>query len=109
MRGRAYALIDAMYARDLEPLRRLAEDYGVTHLLIDRRHFNANHPPRYFAPFTNAIHKALSGDSKCFIVPKLIDQAVFAHDNDFVLDLRLALAEPSNAQLGCGGAAAQKS
>jgi hypothetical protein len=49
MRQRMRALIAAYFASDAAPLRELHRRYGVTHLLVDRRHFEA--APPYFAPF----------------------------------------------------------
>jgi hypothetical protein len=49
MRERMRALVAAYFASDPEPIRALHRRYGVTHLLVDRRHFDA--PPPYFAPF----------------------------------------------------------
>jgi hypothetical protein len=50
MRRRADAVFDAYFATTLEPLRKLHDEFGVTHLLIDRRNFDQE-PPHYFAPF----------------------------------------------------------
>ncbi|HYN42326.1 MAG TPA: hypothetical protein VE129_11150 [Thermoanaerobaculia bacterium] len=50
MRGRMQALIDATFATSPKPLIRLRDSFGVTHLLVDRRHLHGD-PPRYFAPF----------------------------------------------------------
>jgi hypothetical protein len=56
MRERMAALIAAYFASDPEPIRSLHRRHGVTHLIVDRRHFEA--PPPYFAPF-DAETKAL--------------------------------------------------
>jgi hypothetical protein len=49
MRRRMAMLIEAYWATTPGPLRRLRDELGVTHLLVDRRHFAM--PPTYFAPF----------------------------------------------------------
>ena len=49
IRERMRAFVAAYYASDPEPLRALHRRYGVTHLVVDRKHFAA--PPPYFAPF----------------------------------------------------------
>jgi hypothetical protein len=49
MRERMAALIAAYFASDPEPIRSLHRRHGVTHLIVDRRHFEV--PPPYFAPF----------------------------------------------------------
>lgn len=59
-RARMFALIDAYFATSPEPLRRLRDSWGVTHLIVDRRHFGGP-PPRYFAPFEAAIATAVQG------------------------------------------------
>jgi hypothetical protein len=53
MRARADALIDAYFATDLAPLLRLRDKFGVTHLVIDRRHYTRM--PHYFKPFESRI------------------------------------------------------
>lgn len=57
MRRRVQALIDAYFARDQAPLRRLKADFGVTHLLVNREHYGRR-LPRYFKPFDEMIAKA---------------------------------------------------
>jgi hypothetical protein len=57
-RARMFALIDAYFATSPGPLRRLRDSFGVTHLIVDRRHFGGP-PPRYFAPFEGAIATAV--------------------------------------------------
>lgn len=50
MRRRLGAFLAAYYATTPRPLRTLQTDFGVTHVLVDRRHFGPR-PPRYFRPF----------------------------------------------------------
>lgn len=57
MRGRVQALIRAYFASSPEGLRELRRE-GVTHLLIDTRHFRAR--PGYFAPFDGEVARAFS-------------------------------------------------
>jgi hypothetical protein len=57
MRDRMRALIGAYFAPDAGPLLDLRERFGVTHLLVDRRHYT-DAPPPYFAPFTNETRVA---------------------------------------------------
>jgi hypothetical protein len=56
MRRRMAALVEAYWAATPEPLRRLRDEHGVTHLLVDRRHFAV--PPTYFAPFAAPVRAA---------------------------------------------------
>ena len=53
MRERTNALIDGYFATDVEPLRRLRDQHGVTHLVIDRTHYVT--AAVYFAPFDTLI------------------------------------------------------
>ena len=53
MRARARALFRAYFTSSPEVLRELRDRQGVTHLLVNRRDFNA--PPQYFAPFARDI------------------------------------------------------
>jgi hypothetical protein len=50
MRRRAGALFDAYFASTWAPVIRLRDEFGVTHVLVDRRHFGPA-PPAYFAPY----------------------------------------------------------
>lgn len=59
MRRRMIAIVAAYFANDLDPLVRLRESFGVTHLILDLRHFVGS-PPRYFAPFQPAIDHAVA-------------------------------------------------
>ncbi|HEX6274749.1 MAG TPA: hypothetical protein VFZ53_17025 [Polyangiaceae bacterium] len=73
-RERMRALVAAYFASDPAPLRELHGRYGVTHLLVERRHFDV--PPPYFAPFgaeTNAAFAA--GRARGFELPRMLDRA----------------------------------
>jgi hypothetical protein len=56
MRRRMTALIDAYFASTSAPLLRLRDEFGVTHLVVDRRLYYR--PPRYFQPFPAEIEAA---------------------------------------------------
>ncbi len=57
MRRRARALFEAYFASAWAPIVRLREELGVTHLLVDQRHFGEA-PPAYFAPYDSWIAEA---------------------------------------------------
>jgi hypothetical protein len=59
MRRRGRALIDAYFATAWRPVAALRDGFGVTHLLLDRRHLRGR-PPDYFAPFDTWIAEAWS-------------------------------------------------
>ncbi|HEX2121106.1 MAG TPA: hypothetical protein VHL59_05625 [Thermoanaerobaculia bacterium] len=95
MRARMLALIDAYFASSPEPLIRLRESFGVTHLLVDRRHF-AGVPARYFAPFDRATAAAVRklGDQQAVVLRQARHAAVFEYGPYVLLDLeRLATAD----------------
>jgi hypothetical protein len=87
LRRRMHALIDAYFAADEAALVALRDDFGVTHLVVDKRHFKK--PPGYFRPFggwTKAAFKANAGN---FEIPRLMKTAgVFEQGAQVVLDLR---------------------
>ncbi len=95
MRRRTNALIDALYAAGPEPLVRLREAYGVTHLVVDTDLYRAA-PPAYFKPFDariTAAARALTGPSAA--VSAIEAAGVFRHGNIAVLDLsRVEAAAP---------------
>lgn len=55
MRRRTEALIEAYFAMDVGPLRRLRDEFGVDVLLVDR--FDYQERPSYFAPFDAMIER----------------------------------------------------
>lgn len=88
MRERMHALTQAYFASSRAPLRRLRDEFAVSHLLVDRRHFEGD-PPGYFVPFgreVRAIARKARGD---FEVLRAIDRAaVFRSGDRVLLDLR---------------------
>jgi hypothetical protein len=57
MRRRMSAVTAAYFATSAEPLERLRSDWGVTHLLVDLAHYDAE-PPDYFVPFRDEVRTA---------------------------------------------------
>lgn len=88
LRRRTEAVVRAYFASDLEPIRALARDFGVTHLLVDTRHFKGA-PPRYFKPFDRTIAEAHAQGAKAgFLLPELAAKGgVFKEGSLVVLDL----------------------
>lgn len=87
MRRRMYALIDAYFATAPEPILRLTRDFGVTHLLIQRSHYNRR-VPTYFRPFGDAIKAARAAGRERYLLPKLAASAgVFSRGDYVLLDL----------------------
>lgn len=88
MRRRVRALIDAYSATTEEPLLRLRNEFGVTHLVVQRE-FVGNKVPRYFKPFDFDIERArrrLGGAVP--ISQKLTNStAIFHHGNVAILSL----------------------
>ena len=72
LRERMRALVAAYFASDPEPLRALRRRHGVTHLVVDRRHFDA--PPPYFEPFGSEARVAFAaGKAKGFELVRVLD------------------------------------
>lgn len=91
MRRRMRAFIDAYYATTPAPLVRLREEFGVTHLLFDREHYNTT-PPWYFKPFdawARAAYEDAKASGKGFEVGRQAGTSALAmrDKNLFVLDL----------------------
>ncbi len=73
MRTRMRAFVAAYYASDPEPLIALHRRHGVTHLVVDRKHFAA--PPPYFAPFDAEARLAFAaGRPKGFELERAIER-----------------------------------
>ncbi len=87
-RERMNALIDAYLATDVQPLKELSEKFGVTHLVIDRRHFRG--APLFFVdPFNTRIaQKIIEVQARNAEVIRQISHAgVFSENSRVVLDL----------------------
>jgi hypothetical protein len=87
MRHRTESLIRAYFASSLDWLRDFRRQSGVTHLLIDRRHFRVR--PRYFVPFDRQAEHAFGamqrdGSAVLAAVPRA---RVFEHGPYVLLDL----------------------
>lgn len=84
MRARMRALIAAYYASDPEPLRALRQRHRVTHLIVDRRHFDE--PPPYFAPFDTEARAAFAaGRAKGFELERALARGETSEVGGFVL------------------------
>jgi hypothetical protein len=97
MRRRMHALVDAYFATSTDPLMRLARDYGVTHLLIQKSHYRR--PPGYFNPFGDYVRERARAGRGHYVVPELARSAAIFRKGDFVL-LDLAKLEPPPASGG---------
>jgi hypothetical protein len=85
MRRRTRALVDAYFATTWTPVLALREAFGVTHLLVDRRHFQGR-PPSYFAPYDRWIAEARARGRDA--PPVLLDppaEAIVFQDRDLLL------------------------
>jgi hypothetical protein len=84
MRERMHALVAAYFARDPGPLRMLRSRYGVTHLIVDRRHFDF--PPPYFAPFGAETRVAFAaGRARGFELPRVIESGAAMESGGVVI------------------------
>lgn len=97
MRRRANAFFNAYLSASREPLVRLHNEFGVTHLILDRRHFDGE-TPRYFKPFDTTISQLDSVSSKEQIKNRLFNSqmVVFSNRHFVVLDLRKLVDEKIN-------------
>jgi hypothetical protein len=70
LRGRTRALFAAYFSPSVDELARFSRQWGVTHLLLDRRHFAMR--PTYFAPFDPDLARAFArGKAEGFALAKL--------------------------------------
>lgn len=89
MRQRTQALIGAYFTSSPERLREFRRETGVTHLLLDRRHFQTR--PGYFVPFdapTAQAFGAMQRDGSAALAAAPRAQ-LFEHGPYVVLDLSL--------------------
>jgi len=89
MRRRAEAVIDAFFATDPGPLRRLRTEFGVTHFVVDLDLAADTDRARYFAPFDRRIASLVerTRGQTLEVVRQLETSAVFRGRDLAVLDL----------------------
>ena len=88
MHARMDALFEAYLSTDPAPLYELRQNYGVTHLLIETRHFtDPTHPPEYFAPWKFRIQPRLAEikGKEYLMNSSLHDKAAIFNQNGFIL------------------------
>jgi len=95
MRRRASAAIQAFYSTDPVPLRRLRDQFGVTHFLVDLD-MARRRDATYFAPFDREIEALRArADGKDLEVFQLLDTAgVYRDERVAILDLS-RIGEPN--------------
>ena len=88
MRRRMRGLIEAYFASTPDPLIRLRDEFGVTHLLVERSHLGGD-PPSYFSPYDQWITQQVeSARGRGYEVPRQIQTAsVYSYEGYELLDL----------------------
>jgi hypothetical protein len=85
MRRRTRALIAAVFAPDSGPLRRLRDEWGVTHLMLDLGYYGPR-PPTYFEPFRTEIPVAIAaGRTAGFEVLRQLPRLMVFRDGPLVV------------------------
>ena len=91
MRIRMDALFEAYFSTEPTPLRRLRDEFGVTHLLIEAHHFtDPNRPPEYFSPWRARIGPRLEAiRGKAYVMNHAVQEkaAIFNRNGLILLDL----------------------
>ena len=88
MRVRMDAIFDAYFCTDTAPLYRLRDQFGVTHLIVEKRDFtDPKHPPEYFAPWRSRIGPRLAAiKGKEYLLNEALQKkAAIFNQNGFVL------------------------
>jgi hypothetical protein len=101
MRDRFFALNDAYFARDVKPLVRLRDEFGVTHLLLLRDYYRKR--PWYFEPFVPWIKKRFAELDRQTPEPlRQIPRAGVYDDEEgwVLLDLRKLDERPATQPVG---------
>ncbi len=95
MRQRMQALIEAYFATDVQPLLRLRDSFGVTHLITDERHYTIQ-PPQYFKPFDVWTREAYDRARQGLELSRQASARVFVDSPLEVFDLRqLKVSQPA--------------
>ena len=92
MRQRMDAVFDAYLSVDAAPLRRLRDQFGVTHLLVETHHFtDPKRPPEYFAPWRSRIGPRLDAiKNKVYLIDESLRQKAAVYDSNGLILLDLA-------------------
>jgi len=99
-RKRMRAIIRLYASSDAAALEELRREYGVTHLLVDRKHLK--NAPSYFAPFKEEMLSALANNPDGVATLKNFTQAgtVFRLRNISLVDLaKIGVSEESSSNL----------
>jgi hypothetical protein len=87
-RRRMDALIDAYFGTSIEPLVALRDRFGVTHMLIDWRHFEAGTTaPTYFEPFGGRLLGVVQRAEGQFELPRQVQHGQVLNSRFVLLDL----------------------
>lgn len=91
MHKRMDAVFDAYFSTDSAPLRRLRDEFGVTHFIVESRHFtDPDKPPEYFSPWGARIVPRLEAiRDKAYVMNKAVQEqsAIFDGNGFTLLDL----------------------
>ena len=60
MRRRFNSFLSAYFSRDSKEIKKLMENEGITHIIVNRNHFINNNSPKYFLPFDEKIEKVFN-------------------------------------------------
>ena len=92
MRKRMDALFEAYFSTDPAPLRRLRDEFGVTHLLVESHHFtDPSKPPEYFSPWRARIGPRLEViRDKAYVMNKSLQEQIAIYNQNGLLLLDLA-------------------
>lgn len=104
MRRRTRAIISAYSATDRTPFEELRTTFGVTHMLVDKRHLSK--APTYFQPFKREMRSAREkmSSSELFLIKLLERGKDFEFGNLILIDLQRAgihkvNSEPDHAEI----------
>lgn len=86
MRKRMNLLIKAYFTTDVKDIIPLSKEYGVTHILIYKRHFEDEHP-KYVQPFVKDIEAiyAAQKDTALLKDTKKLQEAIVFEEGSYVL------------------------
>ncbi|MCP5362021.1 MAG: hypothetical protein H6908_05240 [Hyphomicrobiales bacterium] len=93
MRKRMVALMDAYFAKDSTPLETLRDTYGVTHFIVEKKHFKDT-PPTYFKPFDEEIPSRLAAViENPYILSDSLKQKAAVYEDDVAVIYELSKLE----------------
>ena len=87
MRRRFKVFLLAYFSKNIDDVKNLRDNEGVTHVIINKNHFNFNSVPRYFIPFNKSISRITNKNKNNYFLENYIKSHGKKFENFVLIDL----------------------